>query len=59
LQPLSVRPVVSRPAAAQPGGDSYTNIIQPGANLIANQLDRSPDNQLSSVLPTSGRLAVD
>ena len=41
-----------RPAAAQPGGDSYTNIIRPGLNLIANQLDASPGNGLDAVLPS-------
>ena len=39
-----------RPAAAQPAGDSYTNTIRPGLNLIANQLDHGA-NTLNDILP--------
>ena len=41
----------SRPAVAQLTGDFYTKNILPGFNLVANQLDASPDNTLNSVLP--------
>ncbi len=40
-----------RQAAAQPAGDSYTNTILPGLNLIANQLDQG-SNTLAEVLPS-------
>src|SRR4051812_9984246 len=37
-------------AAAQVAGNSYTNTILPGLNLIANQLDHG-SNTLDEVLP--------
>ena len=40
-----------RQAAAQLTSDSYTNIILPGYNLVANQLNASPNNTLNAVLP--------